>query len=70
MKILTSAWGAQHPNAGQNIQQLIQVVCSLDQFKSVKLKDNKYTLNAPCFYKTLQQRRKRLMHQVLTFVGR
>ena len=34
---------------GINHRYLIEVDCSLDQFKLVKLKDKKHTINAPVF---------------------
>ena len=42
---------------------LIEVDCSSGQFKSAKLKDKEYTLNAPSFY-TTTQKSKRLMHKI------
>ena len=35
---------------------LIEVDCSLGQFKSAKLKDKEYIINAPSFYTTLQKK--------------
>ena len=46
-----------------------KVDCSSGQFKSAKLKDKEHTLNAPIFFHNIEKR-KRLMHQILTFVGR
>ena len=37
---------------------LIEVDCSSGQFKSVKLKDKKYTINAPIFFTILQKKKK------------
>ena len=37
---------------------LIEVDCSLGQFKSAKLKDKEYTKNAPIFFTTLQKKKK------------
>ena len=42
---------------------LIEVDCSSGHFKSAKLKDKVYTINAQSFFTTMQKR-KRLMHQV------
>ena len=47
----------------------IEVDCSSGQFKSAKLKDKESTINVPSFLNNIEKR-KRLMHQVLTFVGR
>ena len=36
---------------------LIEVGCSSGQFKSAKLKDKEYTINAPTFFTTSQKRK-------------
>ena len=51
-----------HIAFGVNHRHLIEVDCSSSHFKSAKLKDKEFTINAPSFYTTLQKR-KRLMHQ-------
>ena len=40
-----------------NHRYLIEVDCSLGQFKSAKSKDKEYTLNAPSFYSALQKKK-------------
>ena len=40
-----------------NQRYLIEVDCSLGQFKSAKLKDKEYTINAPSSYTLLQKKK-------------
>ena len=46
-------------NPGEYHRYLIEVDCSSGQFKSAKLKETKYAINAPIFFTTYQQKRKR-----------
>ena len=55
--------------AKTNHRYLIEVDCSSGQFKSDKLIDKECSINAPTFFATFQKR-KRWMHQILTFVGK
>ena len=48
---------------------LIEVDCSSCQFKSAKLKNKEYTINAPTFFTTLQKKKDGCT-KFLTFVGR
>ena len=47
----------------QDHRYLIEEDCSLGQFRSAKLKDKQYTINAPIFSQHCKKR-KRLMHQL------
>ena len=48
---------------------LIEVDCSSGQFKSAKLKDRKYTTNAPNFFHIIAKKKKNGWTKFLTFVG-
>ena len=55
-------------HGGEIHRYLIEVDYSSGQFKLAKLKDQKYTINAPIFFVTLPKR-KRWMHQIFLSNG-
>ena len=52
-----------------NLRYLIEVDCSLDKFKSAKLKDKEYTINAPNFSQQCKKERDGWT-KFLKFVGK
>ena len=50
-------WTTSLETASFTHSYLIEVDCSSGQFKLAKLKDKKYTINAPIFFITLQKKK-------------